>query len=74
MLLISTLTIIYLSNLYLFCTFIEICSAVNGNINFVLQIEEGTLPHSNGHGFPGLAGGFIFSIYGTFISVFLVKL
>ncbi|XP_060781473.1 UDP-GalNAc:beta-1,3-N-acetylgalactosaminyltransferase 2 isoform X3 [Neoarius graeffei] len=26
-------------------------------------IEEGTLPHRNAHGFPGLAGGFIFSIY-----------
>ncbi|XP_058241318.1 UDP-GalNAc:beta-1,3-N-acetylgalactosaminyltransferase 2 isoform X2 [Hemibagrus wyckioides] len=26
-------------------------------------IEEGTLPHRNAHGFPGLAGGLIFSIY-----------
>ncbi|XP_060727988.1 UDP-GalNAc:beta-1,3-N-acetylgalactosaminyltransferase 2 [Tachysurus vachellii] len=27
------------------------------------HIEEGTLPHRNAHGFPGVAGGFIFSIY-----------
>ncbi|XP_053476674.1 UDP-GalNAc:beta-1,3-N-acetylgalactosaminyltransferase 2 isoform X3 [Ictalurus furcatus] len=26
-------------------------------------IEEGTLPHRNARGFPGLAGGFIFSVY-----------
>ncbi|XP_016396687.1 UDP-GalNAc:beta-1,3-N-acetylgalactosaminyltransferase 2-like [Sinocyclocheilus rhinocerous] len=29
------------------------------------SIEEGTLPHRSALGFPGLAGGFTFSVYGT---------
>lgn len=30
----------------------------------VLQIAEGILPHRSALGFPGLAGGFTFTIYG----------
>ncbi|TSW75970.1 UDP-GalNAc:beta-1,3-N-acetylgalactosaminyltransferase 2 [Bagarius yarrelli] len=34
-----------------------------GGVIKLAPIEEGTLPHRNAHGFPGLAGGFVFSIY-----------
>lgn len=32
----------------------------------LLQIAEGILPHRSALGFPGLAGGFTFTIYGLF--------
>lgn len=32
----------------------------------LLQIAEGILPHRSALGFPGLAGGFTFTIYGWF--------
>lgn len=32
-----------------------------------LQIAEGILPHRSALGFPGLAGGFTFTIYGRYI-------
>lgn len=38
--------------------------AKNVAISFYLQIAEGILPHRSALGFPGLAGGFTFTIYG----------
>uniref|UniRef100_A0AAY4D091 Hexosyltransferase n=1 Tax=Denticeps clupeoides TaxID=299321 RepID=A0AAY4D091_9TELE len=35
-----------------------------GGVLQLRSIEEGTLPHRNALGFPGLAGGFMFSVYG----------
>lgn len=49
---------------FYFLKFLKCMKNVKTKLFLALQVAEGTLPHRSALGFPGLAGGFTFTIYG----------
>ncbi|XP_048843556.1 UDP-GalNAc:beta-1,3-N-acetylgalactosaminyltransferase 2-like isoform X1 [Brienomyrus brachyistius] len=43
----------------------QVCWDTGGGVLKIATVEDGILPHRDARGFPGLAGGFTFSIYDT---------